>query len=49
MYIKTIAAVKTLEMADITRGVNFFQGQGGMKAGIDRHSRKFLLFCPISL
>ena len=25
----------------MSRGVNFFPGQGGMKAGIDRHSRTF--------
>ena len=31
------------------RGINFFRGQGGMKAGIDCHSWTFLLFCPISL
>ena len=26
----------------MSRGVNFFRGQGGMKARIDRHSRTFL-------
>ena len=30
------------------RGINFFRGQGGMKAGINRHSRTFLWLCPIS-
>ena len=26
----------------LPRGVNFFRGQGGMKAGIERHLRTFL-------
>ena len=30
------------------RGVNFFPGQGGMKAVIYRHSRTFQWLCPIS-
>ena len=28
------------------RGVNFFRGRGGMKAGMDSHLRTFLLLCP---
>ena len=32
------------------RGINFFQGQGGMKAGIDHHSGLIALWlCPVYL
>ena len=45
-----LVKVKKLTIyVDLIRGVNFFRGQGGIKAAIGRYSWTFLGLCPMSL